>query len=128
MQCDLLPDRVDIGGVTMKVVDLPHGQITSAGLRFEADGRSIVYFTDFNDLPHEAETLIEGCDVWIVDAVRRNPHPTHPHLDKTLHWIAKLGPKQAILTHMDQSMDYRELLAELPDGVIPGHDGMEIIL
>jgi phosphoribosyl 1,2-cyclic phosphate phosphodiesterase len=29
---------------------------------------------------------------------------------------------------MDNSMDYRTLLAELPDGVEPGYDGMEIVL
>jgi len=34
----------------------------------------------------------------------------------------------AILTHMDQSMDYASLLARLPAGVEPGHAGLETLL
>jgi phosphoribosyl 1,2-cyclic phosphate phosphodiesterase len=72
--------------------------------------------------------LFTGLDVWIVDALRRKPHPTHTHLADTLKWIRELRPKRAILTHMDSSMDYRTLCAELPSGVEPGYDGMEVEL
>ena len=68
----------------------------------------------------------EGLDLWVVDALRRRPHPTHPHLSQTLEWIAQLRPKRAILTHLDNSMDYDTLVAELPEGVEPGYDGLEI--
>ncbi len=73
-------------------------------------------------------SLFQGVDVWIVDALRRRPHPSHPHLEQALGWIASVQPGRAILTHMDQSMDYRSLLAELPDGVEPGEDGLEVVL
>ncbi|MEP6786506.1 MAG: MBL fold metallo-hydrolase, partial [Sphingomonadales bacterium] len=53
IRCDLLPDAIDIGGIAVRAVELPHGQITSTGLRFDAAGKSIVYFTDFNILPDE---------------------------------------------------------------------------
>ena len=66
--------------------------------------------------------------LWVVDALRERPHPTHPHLAATLGWIEKLKPKRAVLTHMDQSMDYATLVAQLPDGVVPGHDGLEVIV
>lgn len=128
MRCDPLPDDSSIGGVRVRVADLPHGQIDSAGLRFDAGGKSIVYFTDFNKLPEEAAALAEDCDLWIVDAVRRAPHPTHPHLAKTLDWIETLQPRRAVLTHMDQTMDYATLCAELPEGVEPGYDTMAIKL
>ena len=64
----------------------------------------------------EMAMLFAGLDLWIVDALRRRPHPTHPHLAHTLDWIARLRPKRAMLTHMDNSMDYRTLCAELPAG------------
>jgi phosphoribosyl 1,2-cyclic phosphate phosphodiesterase len=128
MSCSGLPDDSAMGGIRVRVVDLPHGQISSAGLRFDADGKSLVYFTDFNVLPDEASALVEGVDLWIVDAVRHTPHPTHPHLAQSLAWIEALKPKRAVLTHMDQSMDYRSLCATLPEGVEPGYDGMEIVL
>ena len=120
-----LPVETSIGQIRVRVVDQPHGSITSAGLRFEAGGKSIGYSTDFNDLTPDMETLFKGLDIWIVDALRRHPHPTHPHLAQALEYVARVGAGRAILTHMDNSMDYRTLLAELPAGVEPGYDGLE---
>ena len=125
---NLLADEVQIGPVRVRAVDQPHGDVTSAGLRFEANGRSIVYATDFHELTPEMLDLYRGSDVWVVDALRRRPHPSHGHLSQVLGWIMDVRPGRAILTHMDQSMDYAQLRADLPDGVEPGYDGMEIML
>lgn len=124
----LLPDRLELGPVTIRATEQPHGGITSTGLRFEQNGKSVGYSTDFNDLTEEMENLFQGVDVWIVDALRARPHPTHNHLERTLSYIDRLKPGRAILTHMDNSMDYRSLLRELPSHVEPGYDGMEIEL
>jgi phosphoribosyl 1,2-cyclic phosphate phosphodiesterase len=124
----LLPDETGIGALGVRAVEQPHGSITSTGLVFSYQGKSIGYSTDFNNLTEEMTLLFEGLDVWIVDALRAKPHPTHNHLSRTLDYIARLRPRRAILTHMDNSMDYRSLLRELPPHVEPGYDGMEIIL
>ncbi|MES2443786.1 MAG: MBL fold metallo-hydrolase [Pseudomonadota bacterium] len=125
---ELLPDRVRIGDIDIRVADQPHGGITSAGLRFEHNGKSIGYATDFHDMTSDMRALYAGLDLWIVDALREAPHPTHPDLASTLGWIGELRPKHAILAHMDQSMDYAILAARLPAGVEPGHDGLEVAL
>jgi phosphoribosyl 1,2-cyclic phosphate phosphodiesterase len=124
----LLEDETVIGDIIVRVVDQPHGEITSAGLRFEHGGRTIGYATDFSAITPEMERLFGGVNIWVVDALRRKPHPTHPHLAMTLDAIARLKPGEAILTHMDQSMDYASLLADLPTGVVPGYDGLERVL
>jgi phosphoribosyl 1,2-cyclic phosphate phosphodiesterase len=121
-----LPGRWTCGGMTVDVVEQPHGGIVSAGLRFTADGRSIGYATDFHDLTPAMAALYAGVDLWIVDALRRRPHPSHPALDTVLGWVRDLAPRRAILIHMDQSMDYRQLCATLPPGVEPGYDGLEV--
>jgi phosphoribosyl 1,2-cyclic phosphate phosphodiesterase len=121
-----LPDHMNLAGISVRTVDQPHGTITSAGLRFDAGGVSIGYSTDFNEMTAEMARTFEDMDLWIVDALRRRPHPTHPHLALTLEWIAQLRPKRAILTHLDNSMDYDRLVDELPAGVEPGYDGLEI--
>ncbi|KQN26233.1 MBL fold metallo-hydrolase [Sphingomonas sp. Leaf33] len=125
---ELLSDRLTIGSIAIGVTDQPHGSIVSAGLRFEHDGSAIVYATDFNILTDNMRSLYEDADVLVIDALRRAPHPTHPTLDQALGWIAELRPKRAILTHMDQSMDYRTLCETLPAGVEPGYDGLEVRL
>jgi phosphoribosyl 1,2-cyclic phosphate phosphodiesterase len=124
----LLGDRLEIGGIQIAVVDQPHGSITAAGLRFDAGGCSIGYSTDCNRLTKDMIGLFKGIDLWIVDALRHRPHPSHPHLAQTLEWIEAIAPGRAILTHMDNSMDYRKLLGSLPAHVEPGHDGLEVFL
>lgn len=120
-----LPDRITIGGIAITVTDQPHGSITSAGLRFEAGGRAVGYATDFNTMTDDMRAIYQGLDLWIVDALRRRPHPTHPDLASAVRWVEELAPMRAALVHMDQSMDYAGLVAELPRGIEPGYDGWE---
>jgi phosphoribosyl 1,2-cyclic phosphate phosphodiesterase len=101
-----------------------HGFSTTLGFRIGA----MAYSTDVTELDDAAFTAIAGVELWIVDCMRRAPHPTHSHLSKTLGWIERVRPRRAILTHMDQSLDYRTLAAELPEGVEPGQDGLVIDL
>ncbi len=123
---ELLPDELTIGDISVLVADQPHGTITSAGLRFEAGDRAIGYATDFHDVTPRMAEIYRGLDVWIVDALRRAPHPTHSHLAATLGWIGELKPVAAAIIHMDQTLDYATLAAELPLGVEPGYDGLEL--
>ncbi|HZG45121.1 MAG TPA: MBL fold metallo-hydrolase [Allosphingosinicella sp.] len=123
-----LLEDTEIAGIRVQAVEQPHGSITSTGLLFTHNGRSIGYSTDFNDLTGDMATLFQGADLWIVDALRHHPHPTHNHLERTLFYIERLRPRRALLTHMDNSMDYRSLLRELPPHVEPAYDGMEIEL
>jgi phosphoribosyl 1,2-cyclic phosphate phosphodiesterase len=115
-----------IGDIRVDSVDMPHGGISSAGFKFSSDGKSISYATDFAQVTGAMTSLFRGSDIFVVDALRHRPHPTHPHLGLTLDFIAKVAPKHAILMHMDSSMDYRALCDELPAGVEPGYDGMEM--
>lgn len=123
-----LPDTLTLDSLTIYTVDQPHGSITSAGLVFEADGRRAAYATDFSAMTPAMIDHYRDLDLWIVDALRRRPHPTHPHLAEVLRWAATLKPGQTLLTHMDCSMDYRSLLAELPNRVEPAYDGQLVTL
>tara|TARA_R110002033_G_scaffold82304_9_gene133163 strand:+ start:599 stop:1369 length:771 start_codon:yes stop_codon:yes gene_type:complete len=114
----------EIGDIKVRFVDQPHGGITSAGLRFEHQGKSIVYATDFGEVTPEMVALYRGCDLLVVDALRDKPHPTHAHLDMTLALIDAVKPELSLLTHMDKSMDYNHLVTILPEYVRPAHDGL----
>lgn len=118
--------RFVIGDIAVEVADQPHGGITSAGFRFTSGGKTIGYATDFHEMTEAMRQLYSGLDLWVVDALRRAPHPTHPHLAAVLGWIEELAPLRAALAHMDHSMDYATLAAELPAGVEPGYDGLEL--
>ena len=123
-----MPERLDFGSLSVTWFPQIHGDIKTAGFRFDAGSHSAAYSTDVSDLPPEADAALEGLDLWIVDALRRHPHPTHSHLERTLGWIERHRPSRAVLTHMDQSMDYATLRAELPAGVEPGYDMLVVEL
>jgi phosphoribosyl 1,2-cyclic phosphate phosphodiesterase len=114
----------EIQGIPIVSFAQDHGYSTTLGLRIGG----FAYSTDVTELDEAAFAAIEGIKLWIVDCLRREPHPTHAHLAKTLSWIARVRPRRAVLTHMDQSLDYRELSAELPSDVEPGRDGLLIKL
>ena len=119
---------VTIGGAGGDIESLPfrvhHGNIDALGFRIGATA----YTPDLNGVPAESLGALANLDLWIVDALRRNRHPSHWSLAETLHWIARLKPKRAIITNMHIDLDFDTLRRELPAGVEPAYDGLELNL
>ena len=86
----------------------------------------LAYIPDVLTIPSSTWKELENLDFLIIDALRRDPHPSHTHLEKTLLWLEKLAPKRAILTNLHNDLDYSELKKELPKNVEPAFDGLEI--
>jgi phosphoribosyl 1,2-cyclic phosphate phosphodiesterase len=121
-----LAEELGFGQARVRFVDQPHGGPTSLGLRIDEDGYSTAYAIDFSDLTPDMAELYQGVDVWIADCLTRRPHPTHAHLDAVLGWARELRVGQLYLVHMGNGLDYRSLIAELPDWAAPAYDGLEI--
>ncbi len=110
------------GPVSFTPFTADHGAMDALGFRIGP----LAYLPDAVALPEAAWAHLHGLSVWVVDALRRKPHPTHTHLAMTLGWIARAQPERAVLTNMHLDMDYATLCAELPKGVEPAYDGMVI--
>jgi phosphoribosyl 1,2-cyclic phosphate phosphodiesterase len=110
------------GAVEVLAFGQGHGRVQSLGFRFGP----VAYSSDVDNLDEAAFAALAGVECWIVDALRKTPHPSHAHLEKTLGWIARVKPKRAILTNMHLDMDYDALKKELPAGVEPAFDGMRL--
>lgn len=119
-----VPLRIDGTGGPVEVLPFRqrHGSSDTLGFRFG----KLAYSPDVSDFPEEALPALEGLDVWILDALRPAPHPSHLSLSQALRWIERMKPKRAILTHMHIDLDYGSLARELPPGVEPAYDGMVI--
>ncbi len=119
---------IGVDGAGGAITALPflqeHGDISSIGFRF---GR-LAYSCDLKRLPPDSVAALAGLDVWIVDALRYAPHPSHFSLDEALAWIGKVQPRRAILTNLHSDLDYEALRAKLPAGVEPAYDGMRIAI
>jgi phosphoribosyl 1,2-cyclic phosphate phosphodiesterase len=128
--CDLRHIRGEIivngpgGQIILTPFEVVHGTIPALGFRVAG----MAYLPDVSDIPTHSWDVLHGLDIWIVDALRRTPHPSHSHLSQTLDWIARVKPAQAILTNMHIDLDYRALCAELPSGVTPAFDGCSVTL
>jgi phosphoribosyl 1,2-cyclic phosphate phosphodiesterase len=122
---DLVPIEgpFTLGGVSVLPFAQEHGPgETTLGFRFGP----IAYSTDARRLDEAAFAVLAGVTVWIVDCLADMPMPTHAHVDLALEWIARVGPKRAILTHMGRRLDYEALRQRCPPGVEPAYDGMVV--
>ncbi|MBP1806362.1 MBL fold metallo-hydrolase [Rubellimicrobium aerolatum] len=99
-----------------------HGSIPALGFRTGG----LAYLPDVSAIPDDAWPSLADLDCWIVDALRYKPHPTHAHLDQALDWIARARPARAVITNMHVDLDHATLLRDLPPGVTPAHDGLEL--
>ena len=104
--------------------EVEHGSIDALGFRIG----NAAYLPDVSDIPDDVWPHLQNLDLWIVDALRRDPHPTHAHLAKTLEWIDRVAPKRAVLTNMHIDLDYATLAAETPDHITPAFDGLTLTL
>ena len=110
------------GPIPFQPIRVDHGGIDTFGFRIGP----LAYLPDAVGIPETSWPLLAGLDCWIVDALRRTPHPTHAHLAMTLDWIDRARPAQAVLTNMHLDMDYATLLHELPATITPAFDGRVI--
>jgi phosphoribosyl 1,2-cyclic phosphate phosphodiesterase len=110
------------GPITLTPFEVEHGSIDALGFRV-AD---LAYLPDVSAIPEAAWSRLQGLDCFIIDALRRTPHPTHAHLDQALEWLEKSGARRGIITNMHIDLDYDDVAEETPDHVIPAHDGLVI--
>lgn len=112
------------GSIALTAFLLQHGNIPALGYRIG----DAAYTPDLNDIPKESYSALENLDLWIVDALRYAPHPSHFSLDDALGWIGKFKPSSAVLTNLHSDLDYEVLRQKLPDEVVPAYDGMKLTI
>lgn len=110
------------GTIRFTPFEVAHGGMNALGFRIG----DLAYLPDVAQIPDDVWPHLENLDCWIVDALRRDPHPTHAHLARTLEWIKRMHPKRAVLTNMHIDLDYATLLAETPAHIEPAYDGMKL--
>ncbi len=113
---------VSLLDVDFQRIPVIHGHQTITGYRFG----SAAYLTDLSDLPTESIPLLQGLDVLIIDALRRDPHPSHSHVDKSVQLVNLLAPRRAFFTHMSHDLDHAATEASLPPHIRLAYDGLKL--
>jgi len=99
-----------------------HGEISSLGFRIG----NFAYSCDLSGIPAESELALRDLDLWVLDALRPTPHPSHLSLPQALEAIERFRPRQAILTNLHIDLDYDQTEGLTPAHVHPAYDGLKI--
>ncbi len=114
----------EVCGVEVIPIRVQHYKLPILGYRIGG----LCYITDANFIGDESLDLIQGCDVLVLNALRRSEHISHFSLGEALEVIEKIAPGRAILTHVSHQMGlYDDVSKALPKSVQLGYDTLEII-
>jgi phosphoribosyl 1,2-cyclic phosphate phosphodiesterase len=119
---DPASQSLDVQGVPVVPVALPHGSRETVGYRID----SVAYIADCSYIPNSSLERLRGLEVLILDCARLAPHKTHLHLDKSLEIVSELKAEKTFLTHLGHDFDYTKSAKKLPKGVKFAYDGLKI--
>lgn len=112
------------GPITVTPFTQMHGSGTTLGFRVG----SLAYSCDVSNIAEDSISFLDGLDVWILDALRYKPHPSHFSVDEAKAWIERIRPRRAVLTNLHTDLDYEALRSSLPANIEPAYDGMSFEL
>jgi phosphoribosyl 1,2-cyclic phosphate phosphodiesterase len=115
---------VVVGDLTAHPVPLWHGSRRILGFRIGG----FAYLTDCSGIPDETWALLEGLDTVVIDALRKEPHPTHFSLAQAIEAAQRIGARRTLFTHMCHHLAHEATNATLPAGMSLAHDGLTLEL
>ena len=111
--------------IPIKPIKVKHGNVQSICYIID---KKLAYISDVSKIFEKDYKHFKNLKYLIIDCLWYRYHPSHFNLDKSLEMIKKFSPKKAILTNLHTDIDYNEIKKKLPRNIVPGYDGLSVIL
>ncbi len=114
----------DVQGVKFTPLPVEHGHgFTTNGYRVG----NVCYIPDVSEIPRSTENLLDGCEVLILDALRRGrTHGSHLTLEEAINVARKINASRTLLTDMAHDLDHEPINRELAE--LKRSEGLDIQL
>jgi phosphoribosyl 1,2-cyclic phosphate phosphodiesterase len=113
-----------IGDLEVLPLEVPHGRIRVFGYRVGQVG----YVTDAKSIPPAAMRALADVEVLVLNALFRTEHPTHLSFDQAIAVARDIGAERTYITHLTHDHAHADLESELPDGIYPAFDGLQVVV
>lgn len=115
----------EVAGISFLPIKVMHLKLPVFGFRIG----DFTYITDANYINEQEKEKIKGTKYLVLNALRRDPHPSHFTLNEALQLIEEIKPKHTWLTHISHQLGtHEEVSKELPAHVSLAYDGLQIEL
>ncbi len=113
-----------IAGVEIIPLAVMHYKLPVLGYRMG----KMAYITDANFISEQTLSLLEGLDILVLNALRREKHISHFTLEEALKMARRIDAKQTYFTHISHQLGtHGEVTLELPEGVDLAYDGLQVL-
>ena len=113
-----------IGGAEIIPVRAMHHKLPVLGFRLGKLG----YLTDAGFISETEICKFKGVDIFIINAIQREPHLSHFSLGQAIEVAGKVGARRTFITHISHRLGkHRSLETELPEGIEPAYDGLSLV-
>ena len=124
---NIIEGTFQLGSLSVTEIPVVHGSVQTSGYKFKTpSGGTLVYIPDAKEIHEDSLKLIGQPDVFIVNCLREEEHPSHMSVDESLATIEKIKPGRALLTHCSHEMDCKVVSERLPENVAFCYDTQTI--
>ena len=113
--------RFTVGDLEILPLPVMHMSLPVLGFLFG----DICYITDANFISEKVIDRIKGVKYLVLNALRKEKHPSHFTLDEAIGMVEKIKPKMAVFTHISHQLGlHQDIQKILPTNILLGFDGM----